>query len=126
MKDETKEWFDYAEENFKSAEILLKNHLYNVCLQNVQQAIEKYLKALLTEKSITFSKTHSIRKLINELKTEKIEVDINDEEIDLIDSIYLPSKYPLGSALPDFYPNETICKECIEIAAKVKPKIKKS
>ncbi|MBW2100751.1 MAG: HEPN domain-containing protein, partial [Deltaproteobacteria bacterium] len=44
MRDETKTWLTYAEENFKSSKILLKNKLYNPCLQNVQQTVEKALK----------------------------------------------------------------------------------
>ena len=49
MKDETRVWLVYAEENLEAAHLLLKQHLYNPCLQNVQQCIEKGLKALLLE-----------------------------------------------------------------------------
>jgi len=52
LKDETKNWLIYAEENLRSASILLKSNLFNSCLQNIQQSIEKYLKALLLEKKI--------------------------------------------------------------------------
>ena len=54
------------------------------------------------------------------LNNIKIEININEDEIDLIDSIFLPSKYPLGSALADFYPDKEICTQCLEIAKKVK------
>jgi hypothetical protein len=47
-------------------------------------------------------------------------INIDDDEIDLIDSIYLSSKYPIGSALPDFYPDTNICTKCLEIAYRVK------
>ncbi|MEB2355798.1 MAG: type II secretion system F family protein, partial [Ignavibacteriales bacterium] len=33
--------------------------------------------------------------------------------------LYLPTKYPIGSALPDFYPDEKICKESISFAERV-------
>lgn len=49
MKNETKEWISYADENYHSAEILLEGKLFNPCLQNVQQAVEKYLKSLFFE-----------------------------------------------------------------------------
>jgi len=52
LKDETKNWLIYAEENLRSASILLKSNPFNPCLQNIQQSIEKYLKALLLEKKI--------------------------------------------------------------------------
>jgi hypothetical protein len=52
MKDETKRWLDYADENLRSAKLLLDNKLFNPCLQNVQQAVEKMLKAILAELAI--------------------------------------------------------------------------
>ena len=59
MKDETKSWLDYAKENLKSAQVLLKSNLHNPCLQNVQQCTEKALKALLIEHSYKLKKTHN-------------------------------------------------------------------
>lgn len=52
MKDETKTWLRYADENFDSARVLLESKLFNPCLQNVQQAVDKWLKALLVELSV--------------------------------------------------------------------------
>ena len=49
MKDETKKWLDYADENLRSAKILLESDIYNPTLQNVQQAVEKMLKAICIE-----------------------------------------------------------------------------
>lgn len=40
------------------------------------------------------------------------------DECDLLDSIYLPSKYTLGSVLPYFEPDEKICRQCLDIAEK--------
>lgn len=116
MKDETKEWLDCAGENLRSAKILLKSNLYNPALQNVQQAVEKMLKALCIEFSLKFRKTHSINELATILTKNNLEVALSPEECDLLDSIYLPSKYPLGSVLPDFEPDSKICKKCIAIA----------
>jgi hypothetical protein len=36
MKEETKIWLDYANENLVSSKILLESHLYNPSLQNIQ------------------------------------------------------------------------------------------
>jgi HEPN domain-containing protein len=43
MKEETKFWLKYSEENFDSAIILLKSKLFNPCLQNVQQFVGRRL-----------------------------------------------------------------------------------
>ena len=120
MKDETKTWLQYADENFESAKMLLDGGLFNPCLQNIQQAIEKLLKALLVEFSLKFMKTHSVNALIAALNNAGINIDISVEECDLLDSIYLPSKYPLGGVLPDFEPDLNVCKQCMAIAEKVR------
>jgi len=120
MKDQTKKWLDYADENLRSAKLLLDNKLFNPCLQNVQQAVEKMLKALLVESATKLKKTHSINELVTILAQTGVDVDITQEECDLLDSIYLPSKYPLDSVLPDFEPDAQICKKCIESAEHIR------
>ncbi len=125
MKDETKEWLKYADENLKSSQILLKSHLYNPSLQNTQQSIEKHIKAYFIEYGLKLQKTHNIISLNEILKQNDVFLNITDDEIDLIDSIYLSSKYPFGSVLPDFEPDETICFKCIKIASIVKEDILK-
>ncbi len=125
MKDETKLWLRYADENLESAKILLQSHLYNPSLQNSQQAIEKYLKACFIEKGIKLQKTHTVSILVEKLREIGFHFIIDDDDIDLIDSIYLASKYPFGSVLPDFEPDENICQKCINIATIVQEDIKK-
>jgi len=123
MKKDTKQWLEYADENLSSAKVLLDNGLFNPCLQNVQQAVEKMLKAVLVEFSIKFKRTHSTNELIIMLAENHLDIDLTEEERDLLDSIYLPSKYPLGGILPDFEPDDKICKNCIGIAERVKKSV---
>jgi len=123
MKDETGRWLEFADENLASAKVLFDNGLFNPCLQNTQQAVEKMLKALLIEFSVKFRKTHSISELAILLKDKHLDINLAEEDCEMLDSIYLPSKYPLGSVLPDFEPDEKICKNCIAIAERVKQSI---
>ena len=119
MKDETETWLKYANENLRSAKLLFDSSLFNPCLQNVQQAVEKWLKALIVESSLKLKKTHSINELRNTLVAGGIGIDITEDECDLLDSIYLPSKYPLGGVLPDFEPDLEICTRCMAIAERI-------
>lgn len=125
MKDETRLWLEYAEENLQSAQILLQSHLYNPSLQNAQQSVEKNIKAYFIEKGIGLQKTHSIFSLVEKLKQRDLILDIELDEIDFLDSIYLSSKYPMGSVLPDFHPDEKISLYALEIAKKVSLNIMK-
>ena len=119
LKDETKIWIKYSTENFDSANILLKSKLFNPCLQNVQQAVEKILKSVFIENDLPLKRTHDILELKNLLKVQNIKIDILDEDCDFLNTIYLPSKYPLGSVIPDYEPDNSICSKAIAIADKV-------
>ena len=119
MNDDTQQWLRYADENLRSAQLLLEHSLFNPCLQNAQQAVEKSLKAALIERAIPLRRTHSINELANMLAESGMTIDVTAEDCDLLDSIYIPSKYPLGSALPHFEPGEEICRQCVAIAARI-------
>lgn len=60
MKDETRTWFSYAEENLNVAGLALEHGHLNSSLQNAQQAVEKYLKAVIVERDFEFRRTHSM------------------------------------------------------------------
>lgn len=115
-----KSWRNYADENLEVARLALDNHYYNACLQNAQQAIEKYLKATLITEGYAVKKTHNVEQLDRQLKGVGFETGLSEDECELLDAIYIPSKYPTGGVLPDFKPNKDISKRCIEIADKVR------
>jgi len=66
-----REWLALAEEDLLlSRELHQKSsHLRALCF-HAQQAVEKFLKALLTHQHITFSRTHDIESLVNHLPGE--------------------------------------------------------
>jgi hypothetical protein len=47
-------------------------------------------------------------------------MSISEDEMDLTDSIYVPSKYPIYSTLPNALPDSAICREALSIVNKVK------
>lgn len=77
------------------------------------------MKALLIEQEVHIKRTHDIFELNLLLIRNNIQVDISEEECDLINVIYLPTKYPIGSALPDFVPTYDFCVKIVEIANRV-------
>lgn len=119
MKNETKIWLNYARENLESSKVLLDNNLYNPCLQNIQQAVEKALKAIFIEKAINLKRTHDLLEIKYILQKNNIEIDISDDDCDFLNSIYLPSKYPVVSVLAEYDPDEEVCQDAINIAERV-------
>lgn len=119
MSAEWRLWIRYAEENCQTAALCFENSLFNACLQNAQQAVEKSLKALCLASDLPIRKTHSIQELIADLHRAGINLELGDDDIDLLDSIYLPSKYPLGPALPDFHPDNVLAQRCLTLMNRV-------
>ena len=119
MKDSTGKWLAFAEENLGCARVVKDSGYHNASLQNSQQSVEKALKALVIENELEFLKTHSIQQLRDILASAGLGVDLTDEQCELLDSIYLPSKYPLGSALPASDPDLEICDKCVRVAEAV-------
>ncbi|MBI2423317.1 MAG: HEPN domain-containing protein [Candidatus Hydrogenedentes bacterium] len=118
MNGEADEWLCYAAENLRTCQLCLEDGLYNASLQNAQQATEKALKATALLFGLPPRKTHSIQDLVRELEITGVEPMLTDGECALLDSIYLPSKYPLGSVLPNYDPNLEIAMQCLSIAEK--------
>jgi len=116
MNDDARLWLKYARENREVAAMSLERQLFNPCLQNTQQAVEKSLKSVLIAGETAIVRTHSIRKLRDDVIRVGIDPGLSDDDCDLLDSIYLPSKYPVGSALPHFDPDISICRRCLALA----------
>jgi len=119
MNDESRLWLQYAEENRRVAVLCFESGLFNPCLQNAQQAVEKSLKALCLAIGLPLKKTHSIAELIADLRCAGIRLNFVEDDIDLLDSVYLPSKYPLGSVLPNFNPDNSLAQCCLALANSV-------
>jgi HEPN domain-containing protein len=126
MKDEARAWMDYAEENLSVAELCLAHHHLNACLYNAQQAVEKFLKALMVEHGLPFKKTHAVLALWQSLADHGLETALTEEECALLDSVFMPSRYPLFSILPDAMPDRQTCETCIRIARSVGETIRSS
>jgi HEPN domain-containing protein len=119
MKEITRRWIEYSERDFNLAKELLPNEYYaNHCVYHSEQAIEKIIKAVLEEKKIRFPKIHSVRTLFSLLPDNvKTRVEIEESELDLVDDIFVESKYPpdIGT-LPTGFPSIDDAKQIFEIA----------
>lgn len=93
MKKESKEWIKIAIEELQSAEYLFEKSLYRMVCYHAQQAVEKILKAILTEHETEFSRTHNILDLRNAVEKIGYRTPIIDEDAIFLSSIYR-ARYP--------------------------------
>lgn len=116
MKKETKEWSKIAMEELQSAEYLFERSLYRMVCYHAQQAVEKILKAVLTEHETEFSRTHNILDLRNAVEEIGYKTPIVDEDAIFLNSVYR-ARYPsdLG-LLPSGEPTREDANKALTVA----------
>lgn len=89
------EWILKAENDLKTAEILLREDgpTDTLCF-HCQQAVEKYLKAFLVFNNINFEKIHSLWVLAKSVSNINKDILDFEEELKTLDAYYIESRYP--------------------------------
>jgi HEPN domain-containing protein len=120
MKNETKNWFYFANNDIHmiSNNINTKDpEAAGAIAVFCQQAVEKFFKAYLIEHSVDFPKTHDLLNLYNKVKAIK---DLNIDEIILasLNGLYIKTRYPsdVGTMPSGSMPNLDETKEFINFA----------
>ena len=122
MKAVTVDWIELAKRDFSAAKKLVDDeYLSNVCLFHCQQTIEKLFKAILEEHKIKIPKIHSVTTLFEKLPTEFKSIStIDQDELGLLDDIYIDSRYPGEIGLmPNGFPSKSDAKNVLRITEKV-------
>lgn len=88
MKDLLKEWMNQAKEELKTAEYLLQGDFFKGACYHSQQSVEKSIKSVLLNKGWELEKTHSVERLKSISEDYNLHLNISDEEVIFIDSIY--------------------------------------
>lgn len=116
MRKESNEWVKIATEDFRSAEYLFDKSLYRMVCYHAQQAVEKILKAILTEHETEFSRTHNILDLRNAVEKIGHKTTLIDEDAIFLNSVYR-TRYPsdLG-LLPSGEPTKEDAEKALNIA----------
>ena len=122
MKKGTKLWLDFADRDLEAARLLADDeYVSNVVLFHAQQCVEKCLKALLEENGVLVPHIHSVVKL-NSLVMEEagISLNLDEDELDLVDAVYIDTRYPSGlGLLPSGFPTREDARDILGIAEKV-------
>jgi HEPN domain-containing protein len=120
MREAAAAWMAFASRDLEAARLLVGNeYVANVVSFHAQQCVEKCLKALLEETGADIPRIHSIVKLLDLLSAETQQsLGIDEEDLDLVDSVYTDTRYPnsLG-LLPSGFPSRESAKKLLAIAA---------
>ena len=98
MKDALKEWLIQAQNELEMANYLFKGGYFRGATFHSQQAIEKLFKVKLLEKGWELEKIHSTKRLSCIAFEYAIKINIAEEDLIFIDSIYR-SRYPAEAGL---------------------------
>jgi HEPN domain-containing protein len=119
MTNAFQEWNKSAQEDLSMAKHLLGGEFYRGACYHAQQAVEKLLKMRLLEKGWSLEKIHSIRRLVSLSEQYGIRPELQEDEINFLDSVYR-SRYPTESGLlPHGEPGKTDTDCAIHAAEKV-------
>ena len=119
MKPETQAWLKIAGEDVAAAELLSRNDLHRMVCLHSQQAVEKTLKALLTEHGVEFKRTHNIVDLLILLKAQGLTMDISHEQAGFLNAVYR-SRYPAEAGLlPHGEPTTADAGKALALAGRV-------
>jgi len=108
-------WAAFARNDIFSAEVLLKERVWNQVCFHSQQAVEKFLKGSLPPESRP--RTHKIADLVR--RTDFLGLDDGlKAELRLLDRFYIPSRYPdaLPGTLEEGMPSEKNALESLQAA----------
>lgn len=97
MKPITREWIEKAEGDWATLTREFrarKDPNYDAVCFHAQQCAEKYLKARLQEAGISFSKTHDLEKLLNDLLPVEPNWNVFRNEAIALTSFAVEFRYP--------------------------------
>ena len=116
------EWLKAAKSDLDNMSYILKvENLTHIIAFHAQQAVEKSLKAYIESQNNKVPKIHKIQTLID---MTKLDFDKYDDLIQLLDSLYIESRYPGDMGLlPHGKPTLEDAKEFYDFALEVFDKV---
>jgi len=95
-REQVRQWVAKADQDRALIRFLLENRspFYSAIGFHAQQAVEKYLKALLTRHHIEFPKSHSITRLLTLLAGSDPELADSLADTEILSAYAVESRYP--------------------------------
>ncbi|MBL0158112.1 MAG: HEPN domain-containing protein [Bryobacterales bacterium] len=121
QRELVQQWLDRANEDFDAAELLLREggRFRGVIAFHAQQAVEKYLKAVLVRHQIDFPKTHDIGRLLERIAVVHPVASAALAGSDILTPYGVEVRYP--SDAPELLPGEEV--QAVQIARQTRDQI---
>ena len=117
--DHYENWKMLSIEDLNQAQYLKDGDFHRGACYHAQQSIEKCLKYVLLRKGWDLQKTHNVRRLIAIIEDYGIKIQIDDNDLDFIDSIYI-GRYPADiGLLPNGFPDKDDSQKVLDIAYQI-------
>lgn len=114
-------WLERAEEDLRSARVLLDAGLFNMVCFHCQQTAEKSLKGLLASLNQPIPRIHNLIRLRSLCEDALgISVGVDEEGLIFLNDVYLDSRYPVDlGILPFGLPTRADAKRACDYAAEL-------
>jgi HEPN domain-containing protein len=123
MNPLTIEWIEKADADFETASrevrVRKKPNYDAVCFHS-QQCVEKYLKAILQERNISFRKTHNLTALLDLLLPTEPAWELMRPHLERLNVFSVQVRYPGESA------DKSIAREAISLSRKARSRARVS
>lgn len=119
--ERAKEWFRFAQDDLRSAEVLFKEEIFNEVCFHAQQCAEKGIKAFLIMHDQIVPKTHRLVDLFEEAIKHDPRLEPIRKGCIILDQYYIPTRYPdavIGSR-PSGLPSRQDAEESLHIAESI-------
>lgn len=88
-------WLQYASDDLQSAEVLLREGIYNMVCSHSQQTVEKLLKSFIATHNKGIPRIHNLVRL-NEIceNLHGSKLNLDHEGLIFLNDVYIESRYP--------------------------------
>ena len=109
------DWLESGKKHLDVAEILFKNgHYTDIVGIELQQSVERVLKAILAYNNLSIARTHDLAILLEAVKSEiEFDCDIR-EQCEIATDYFIDNRYPVRGS--NFLPSEKEIEKVIETA----------
>jgi len=124
--ERAREWARFAEDDLRSAKVLLEEGIFNEVCFHSQQCAEKILKAFLVLNGAFVPKTHRLVDILGECIKANAELENVRHDCLVLDQFYIPTRYPdalIGSKALGL-PSRNDAQEALGMAESILKKIR--